>query len=323
MQNAMDQGTFPDFSRLPAELRDQIWGYALPEPRVYEVLDTPSQRHSRSEPTCHLMFADIRNEPPPPMARVCHDARQAVLRRYKPLVFSGTVKHIDLSRDIILLDSYLQVRRLLKVMRLLSQVDHVRRAMARLALGTSWGVHTGLHLRLFHRTVRTRRNMDKFLEHSSKFRNLKTIILVVYQQSAFSLGPLGSDHQLLPWQHYDIWQPYHSNYNVNFNSDNYWVRRPYQRALVKYIPDISNGDKCQATPRPARHCPQCEAQPHGHQVHRLKATFEGWIQTIQNDPDSQLGPLVETPRLETATLTWVYTDINSGCFYPRSEGHAL
>ncbi|KAL7629610.1 hypothetical protein AAE478_001132 [Parahypoxylon ruwenzoriense] len=313
--------SFPQFSRLPLELRDMIWGYALPEPRVFEVLDSPCSTQSQNTPSGRLMFADVRNEPPPSIARVCRDARQAALRRYKPIAFSGTVKHLDLCRDIILLDSYLQVKRLLKVIRLLSQIEPIRRSATRLALGTSWGLHTGLHLRLFHRSVQTKRNMAKFLEYVSKFRQLETIILVVYQRSAFNLRLRCPDHQHLPWRHYDLYEPYHFNFNVNFNLDNYWSRRPYQSKLVRYDPE-EDDDKTahrptsQSQSQSPRHSKQCihDPQPRGYQVHDLKGTFEGWLKKFADD-GLQGGPLFKVPSLETATLTWIYTGVRDGSFY--------
>ncbi|KAI1372681.1 hypothetical protein F4677DRAFT_245457 [Hypoxylon crocopeplum] len=307
--------SFPQFSKLPLELRDMIWGYALPEPRVFEVLDSPCSSPSQSTPSGRLMFADIRNEPPPSIARVCRDARQAVLRRYKPIAFSGTVKHLDLCRDIILLDSYLQVKRLLKVIRLLSQIEPIRRSATRLALGTSWGLHTGLHLRMFHRSVQTKRNMARFLEYVSKFRQLETIILVVYQRSAFNLRlRCCPEHQRLPWRHYDLYEPYHFHFNINFNFENYWLRRPYQSKLVRYDPvdDRTETEKAQTLPRHSKQCVH-DPQPRGYQVHDLKGTFESWLQKFAED--ETLGPSLKVPGLETATLTWIYTGVRNGSFY--------
>ncbi|KAI4867574.1 hypothetical protein F4820DRAFT_413497 [Hypoxylon rubiginosum] len=312
---ALQPHSFPQFSKLPLELRDLIWGYALPEPRVFEVLDSPSSTQSQNTPSGRLMFADVRNEPPPSIARVCHDARQAVLRRYKPVAFSGTVKHLDLQRDIILLDSYLQVKRLLKVIRLLSQIEPIRRSATRLALGTSWGLHTGLHLRMFHRTVQTKRNMARFLQYVSKFRQLETIILVVYQRSAFNIRLRCPEHQRLPWRHYDLYESYHFNFNVNFNFDNYWLRRPYQSKLVKFEPEDDRTDMEKMQSSLPRHSKQCvhDPQPRGYQVHDLKGTFEGWLQKFAED--ESLGPSLKVPGLETATLTWIYTGVRNGTFY--------
>ncbi|KAI0019548.1 hypothetical protein F4780DRAFT_780393 [Xylariomycetidae sp. FL0641] len=297
--------TFPQFSKLPLELRDLIWAYALPEPRVYEVLDSPCSSPLQASPACRLMFADVRNEPPPQMARVCQDARQAVLRRYKPLAFSGTVKHIDLTRDIILLDSYLQVRKLLKVLRMLSQIESIRRSASRIALGTSWGLHNGLHLRLFHKMVHTRKNMAKFLAYVLKFRQLRTIILVVYQRSAFHMRLRIPDHRTLPWQHYDLCEPYHFSFNINFNIDNYWLRRPYQTKLVRYDPATFKSEKTRLGLKDPKHSFH-DALPHTCQVLDLMETFKTWLKLTAGDMATSHS-ILSTPKLETATLTWIYT----------------
>ncbi|KAI0176519.1 hypothetical protein GGR52DRAFT_365346 [Hypoxylon sp. FL1284] len=319
---ALQPHTFPQFSRLPPELRDMIWGYALPEPRVFEVLDSPSSSQSQHTPSGRLMFADIRNEPLPSIARVCRDARNAVSRRYKPVALSGTVKHLDLQRDIILLDSYLQVKRLLKVLRLLSQIEPIRRSATRLALGTSWGLQTGLHLRMFHRTVQTKRNMARLLHYLSRFRRFESIILVVFQRSAFNIRLRCPEHQRLPWRHYDLYEPYHFNFNVNFNFDNYWLRRPYQSKLVEYEPedDRTEAEKAQSssssspttTPRHSKLCVH-DPQPRGYQVHDLKGTFEGWLRKFAEDESR--APSLKVPGLETATLTWIYTGVGNGTYY--------
>ena len=302
MMDVPTEQTFSQFSKLPFELRDLIWSYALPEPRVYEVLDSPSSAQARNTPSSRLMFADIRNEPPPTLGWVCQDARRAVSHRYKPLVFSGTVKHVDLSRDIILLDSYLQVKRLLKVMRLLSQIDTVRRHATKIALGTSWGLYTGLHLRLFHKSVRTHQNLARFLQHISKFWQMKDIVLVVYQRSAFNLKRRIPDRPRLPWQHYDLYESYHYNFNVNYNVDNYFARRPCHSRLVRYDPGFNKADRANF-PVPQHKQYSYGPLPLGHQVQELKTTFEQWMGKVVKD--GCIGN-AEPPRLETATLTWIY-----------------
>jgi hypothetical protein len=251
------------------------------------------------------MFADVRKEPPPALARVCRDSRQAVLRCYKPLAFSGVVKHIYLSRDILLLDSYLQVRRLLKVVRLLSQIDSVRRSASRIALGTSWGLHTGLHLRLFHKAVRTKQNMARLLEHLSKFHRLEAIILVVYQRSAFNLTFALPNRHTLPWDHHDLCEAYHFRFNVNFNLENYWLRRPYQTRLVRYDPEAQKAEKPSASSRLSKSCCR-DPQPRGHQVRDLKRIFEKSLRSVVEDGAFLPTGLYKPPKLETATLTWIY-----------------
>ncbi|KAI1132309.1 hypothetical protein F5Y10DRAFT_219063 [Nemania abortiva] len=315
MRMASLEDGFPQFSRLPPELRDQIWGYAFPEARIYEVLDSPCSSPSQAGPSAKLMFADVRNEPPPALARVCRDSRQAVLRHYKPLAFSGVVKHINLGRDILLLDSYLQVRRLLKVIRLLSQIESVRRSTSRIALGTSWGLHTGLHLRLFHKAVRTKQNMARLLAHLSKFHNLEAIILVVYQRSAFNLTFSQPNRTTVPWDHHDLWEAYHYRFNVNFNLENYWLRRPYQTKLVRYDPEVQKTEKPHVSTRISKSCCR-DPQPRGHQVRDLKRMFEKSIRSVAENSHFFPAGVYEPPKLETATLTWVYTGVGYGN-YPR------
>ncbi|KAI0538274.1 hypothetical protein GGR58DRAFT_468905 [Xylaria digitata] len=302
---------FPQFSKLPPELRDLIWGYAFPEARIYEVLDSPCSSPSQGGPSAKLMFADVRNEPPPALARVCRDSRQAVLRYYKPLAFSGIVKHINLSRDILLLDSYLQVRRLLKVTRLLSQIESVRRSASRIALGTSWGLHTGLHLRLFHKAVRTTQNMARLLEHLSKFTNLEAIILVVYQRSAFNLTFSQPNRTTVPWDHHDLWEAYHYRFNVNFNLENYWLRRPHQMKLVRYDPDVYKTEKPFVSTRISKSCCR-DPQPRGYQVRDLKRMFEKSLRSAAENGRFSPAGQYEPPKLETATLTWIYKGFGYG-----------
>ncbi|KAI0974602.1 hypothetical protein F4678DRAFT_382566 [Xylaria arbuscula] len=304
---------FPQFSKLPPELRDQIWAFAFPETRTYEVLDSPCSSPLQAGASAKLMFADVRNEPPPALARVCRDSRQAVLRYYKPLVFSGVVKHINLSRDIFLLDSYLQVRRLLKVIRLLSQVESVRRSVCRIALGTSWGLHTGLHLRLFHKTVRTKQNMARLLQHLSKFTNLEAIILVVYQRSSFNLLFSQTIRTTVAWDHHDLWEAYHYRFNVNFNLENYWLRRPYETKLVRYDPETNIVKKPVTFTRMSK-SPCRDPQPQGYQVRDLKRVFEKSLHSVVDNSLLSAGSY-ELPKLETATLTWIYTGLSYCDYY--------
>lgn len=253
------------------------------------------------------MFADVRNEPPPALARVCRDSRQAVLRHYKPLALSGVVKYIDLTRDILLLDSYLQVRRLLKVVRLLSQIETVKRSALRIALGTSWGVHTGLHLRLFHKAVRTKQNMARLLGHLSKFHKLEAIILVVYQSSVFNMTFSPANRTTLPWDHHDLCEAYYYRYHVNFNFENYWLRRPHQTELILYDPEAQKPEKS----LPNRISKPCcrDPQLRGHQVRDLKRMFEKSLRSVTDNGRFFPARMHEPPKIETATVTWVYTGV--------------
>ncbi|KAJ3527177.1 hypothetical protein NM208_g10829 [Fusarium decemcellulare] len=125
------------------ELRSMVWAYALPEPRVFEVLDTPHS-NLKTPASAGLTFANSTHEPPPVLAAVCRESRAFVLRQYRPLTLSGTTKYIDPIRDIVLLEPYLLIRRLLRALQFLAQVDFMRNNMRQVALGTSYGFATGI-----------------------------------------------------------------------------------------------------------------------------------------------------------------------------------
>jgi len=160
-----------------------IWDYALPEPRVFEVLDAPNAKQ-KTPPQTGLMFANIHHEPPPALAAVCQESRAFVLRHYKPLTLSSTTKYVDLSRDILLLEPYLLVKRLLRTLHFLSQIPLVRDNVVHLALGTSYGMHTGIcHPVLSWRVSKS--NMSKLLARLAKLPKLKKLLFVVHQEFQF------------------------------------------------------------------------------------------------------------------------------------------
>jgi hypothetical protein len=302
---------FPRFSKLPLELRDQIWEHAFPEPRVFEVLDSPYAPKSTRSASNRLMFADIRNEPPPAIARVCRDARQAVLRRYKPLVLCETVKHVHLARDIILLDSYLQVKRLLKVVRLLSQVEPIRKHATTLALGTSWGLHTGLHLRLFHRSIQTKQSLVKFLEYIAKFKQLRNLVLVVYQQSDLGFGFEPPDLHARSLTSPSMPIPYPPTMNARFALSNMILRRPSHSVLELRNHWIDDTDLDEAPLAPAKDAATREPEPRHQQIQDLKETFEWWLKKLTEE--GQLTDM-ELLNVKTAKLAWKYSR-------PSASGH--
>lgn len=160
-----------------------IWEYALPESRVFEILDAPNAKQ-KTPPQTGLMFANIHHEPPPALAAVCQESRAFVLRHYKPLTLSSTTKYVDLSRDILLLEPYLLVKRLLRTLHFLSQIPLVRDNIAHLALGTSYGMHTGIcHPVLSWRVSKS--NMSKLLARLAKLPKLKKLLFVVHQEFQF------------------------------------------------------------------------------------------------------------------------------------------
>jgi len=188
---------FP-FPKLPPEIRSMIWEYALPEGRVFEVLDSPN---AKQKTPAHegLMFANVHHEPPPALASVCRESRHFVLRRYKALKLSNTTKYVDLERDLLLLEPYLLVKRLLRTLHFLSQIPLVRDNVSRLALGTSYGMHAGICHPVLSWKV-SKNNMSKLLARLAKLPKLKTLLFVVHQEFQFEFDfryPYGSTSGLL------------------------------------------------------------------------------------------------------------------------------
>lgn len=175
--------TFTKFQKLPAEIRNMIWEYALPESRVYEVLDAPNA-NQKTPAQKGLMFANVHAEPPPALAAVCRESRYFVLHHYKPLTLGSTTKYVDLSRDILLLEPYLLVKRLHRTLHFMSQIPLLRDNINRLALGTSYGIYTGIcHPVLSWRV--SKGNMTKLLSSLAKFPKLKMLIFIVHQEFQF------------------------------------------------------------------------------------------------------------------------------------------
>ncbi|KAK3362264.1 hypothetical protein B0T25DRAFT_594696 [Lasiosphaeria hispida] len=174
---------FGHFQRLPAEIRNMIWEYSLPEARVYEVLDAPNAKQ-RTPAQKGLMFANVHPEPPPALAAVCRESRYFVMHQYKPLTLGTTTKFVDLSRDILLLEPYLLVKRLHRTLHFMSQIPLVRDNINRLALGTSYGVYTGICHPVLSWKV-SKNNMGKLLSSLAKFPKLKMLVFIVHQEFQF------------------------------------------------------------------------------------------------------------------------------------------
>ncbi|KAK4180788.1 hypothetical protein QBC36DRAFT_10934 [Triangularia setosa] len=174
---------FGNFQRLPAEIRNMIWEYSLPESRVYEVMDAPSSKQ-KTPAQKGLMFANVHPEPPPALAAVCRESRYFVLHHYKPLTLGPTTKYVDLSRDILLLEPYLLVKRLHRTLHFMSQIPLVRNNISRLALGTSYGIYPGIfHPVLSWKVSKT--NMHKLMTSLAKFPQLQMLVFVVHQEFQF------------------------------------------------------------------------------------------------------------------------------------------
>ncbi|KAH8891874.1 hypothetical protein GQ53DRAFT_686558 [Thozetella sp. PMI_491] len=192
-------GRFERFQRLPAEIRNMIWEYSLPDPRVYEVLDAPNAKQ-RTPAHQGLMFANVHPEPPPALSAVCRESRYFVLHTYKPLTLGTTTKYVDLSRDILLLEPYLLIKRLHRTLHFMSQIPLVRDNINRLALGTSYGVYTGICHPVLSWKV-SKNNMSKLLTQLAKFPRLKTLVFIVHQEFQFEFDfryPPTLNQQFLP-----------------------------------------------------------------------------------------------------------------------------
>ncbi|KAK3902345.1 major facilitator superfamily domain-containing protein [Staphylotrichum tortipilum] len=174
---------FPKFQRLPPEIRNMIWEFALPEARVYEVLDAPNAKQ-KTPAREGLMFANVHPEPPPALAAVCRESRSFVLHHYKPLTLGKTTKFVDMSRDILLLEPYLLVKRLHRTLHFMSQLPLVRDHATQLALGTSYGIYPGIFHPVLGRKV-SKNNMSKLLASLAKFPRLRTLVFVVHQEFQF------------------------------------------------------------------------------------------------------------------------------------------
>lgn len=151
--------------------------------------------------------------------------------------------------------------------------------------------------------------MTRLLVYLSKFINLDAIILVVFQRSAFNLTFGESDGMTIPWDHHDLHEVYNHQFNVNFNIENYWQRRPYQTKLVQYDPDVHQKIEKPSTSPPrglSSKSSHRNPQPQGYHVRDLKRSFEKALQI------AAAGSYYKTPKLETATLTWIYTGFSKG-----------
>lgn len=160
-----------------------VWEYSLPEGRVYEVLDAP---HAKAKTPAQegLMFANVHPEPPPALAAACRESRYIALHRYRPLTLGKTTKYVNLSRDMLLLEPYLLVKRLHRTLQFMSQIPFIRDNLSRLAMGTSYGVYTGICHPVLNWKV-SKSNMGKLVARLADFPSLKALVFVVHQEFQF------------------------------------------------------------------------------------------------------------------------------------------
>ncbi|KAF5582593.1 hypothetical protein FPCIR_9442 [Fusarium pseudocircinatum] len=171
---------FVAFNSLPTEIRSMVWAYALPDPRVYEILDTPYST-LRTPASTGLMFSSSSHDAPPVLAAVCRESRAFVLHRYRPLTLSDTIKYIDPSRDIILLQPYLLIKRLLRTLHSLAEVDFMKRDLSQVAFGTSYGFSTGIYHPILSGKV-SKNNMKTLVKKLARFSKLGKVLFVVHEE---------------------------------------------------------------------------------------------------------------------------------------------
>ncbi|KAL8366961.1 hypothetical protein RB595_009144 [Gaeumannomyces hyphopodioides] len=212
--------SFRSFQALPPEIRTMIWEYSLPDGRVYEVLDAPNAK-ARTPPQQGLMFANVHPEPPPGLAAVCRESRYFVLHHYRPLALGKTTKYVDLSRDILLLEPYLLVKRLHRTLHFMSQIPLVRDGVSRLAMGTSYGIYTGICHPVLSWKV-SKSNMGKLVSRLAEFPKLKTLVFVVHQEFQFE---------------FDFRHPEHPS--NNHHSHNYHLSQHHHHGLHQHQPPLA------------------------------------------------------------------------------------
>ena len=305
---------FRGFTKLPAEIRNMIWEYSLPEPRVYEVLDAPNAKQ-KTPAKKGLMFANIHPEPPPALASVCRESRFFVLHNYKPLTLGSTTKFVDLSRDILLLEPYLLVKRLHRALHFMSQIPLVRDNINRLALGTSYGMYTGICHPMLSWKV-SKNNMGKLLQRLADFPKLRTLIFVVHQEFQFEF-----DFRCLPSHAIAIPptaptlmprpQLVHQAYRFKFDIEaniNYRPRRPHVNELLYYPLDIDEDKDDWDRDNPDEDSEFYDPWPTNDDWRRFRRRFQRAIHTSLDMGLAEGGVKPDAvPALKGASLLWRYT----------------
>jgi hypothetical protein len=316
--------SFDKFPRLPAEIRSMIWEYALPDARVYEVLDAPNAKQATP---AHdgLMFANVHPEPPPALASVCRESRSFVLHSYRPLRLGKTTKYVDMSRDVLLLEPYLLVKRLHRTLHFMTQIPLIRENLSCLALGTSYGIVTGICHPVLSWKV-SKGNMGKMLASLAKLTRLRTIVFVVHQEfqfefdfrahkqlSSYGFLPPPSDPSRSASGTPDPYDPsprpqlVHQAYRFKFDIEtniNYTPRRPHTNEMLYYPLDVDE-DKDDWEGSDEAEC--CDPWPTNDDWRRFRKRFRGAIH--KSFELGLAGPFTPEsfPQLQGASLLWRYT----------------
>ncbi|KAK1690995.1 hypothetical protein BDP55DRAFT_315710 [Colletotrichum godetiae] len=296
--------------KLPVEIRLMIWEYALPEARVYEVMDSPNASQ-KTPAAAGLMFANVRDEPPPALGAVCHETRVYVLQRYRPLALSATTKYVDLSRDILLLEPYLLVKRLLRTLQFFSQIPLVRDNLSRLAFGTSYGLYTGICHPVLSWKV-SKSNMTTLLTRLAKFPRLRKLLFVVHQEFQFDFDirpPYATSHMNYP----DPQRPQlvHQGYRFKFDIEsqlNYTQpRHPHSNEFLYYPLDVDDDkEDCFDKDDLENEGDLFESWPTNDDWRRFRRRFQRSIHLVGKGSPGCQRPKV-MPKLEGASLLWKYS----------------
>ncbi|GKT48095.1 uncharacterized protein ColSpa_08276 [Colletotrichum spaethianum] len=296
--------------KLPVEIRLMIWEYALPDARVYEVMDSPNASQ-KTPAAAGLTFANVRDEPPPALGAVCHETRIFVLQRYRPLTLSVTTKYVDLSRDVLLLEPYLLVKRLLRTLQFFSQIPLVRDNLSRLALGTSYGLYTGICHPVLSWKV-SKSNMTTLLARLAKFPRLRKLLFVVHQEFQFDFD-VGAPYTTHHVSHPEALRPQlvHQGYRFKFDIESHLnytqPRHPHSNEFLYYPLDIDEDkDDCFDKDDLEGEGDLYESWPTNDDWRRFRRRFHRSIHLVGKGSPGSPQPKV-MPTLEGASLLWRYS----------------
>ncbi|TEA13065.1 hypothetical protein C8034_v005295 [Colletotrichum sidae] len=302
--------TFP-VMKLPVEIRLMIWEYALPGPRVYEVMDAPNASQ-KTPAAAGLMFANVRDEPPPALGAVSHETRVFVLQRYRPLTLSVTTKYVDLSRDVLLLEPYLLVKRLLRTLHFFSQIPLVRDSLTRLAFGTSYGLYTGISHPVLSWKV-SKSNMATLLARLAKFPKLRRLVFVIHQEFQFDFNvhlPYASTPQhaeMAALRPQLVHQGYRFKFDIESHLNYTQPRHPHCNEFLHY-PLAVDEDKDDCFDKDLEDEPELiESWPTNDDWRRFRRRFHRSLHlAVEKGPPGSARPAV-MPKLEGASLLWKYS----------------
>lgn len=251
------------------------------------------------------MFANRCHEPPPALIAVCRESRALVHCRYKRLKLHHTVKYIDLDHDVLLLESYLLVRRLLKTLRFLALIPLLRDRTRHLALGTSFGYHVGLCHPILSNKV-SKRNKTLFLERIARLPRLKKLLFFVHQEFQFH-DPWLSSHRPMLLHH--SWSPkLYTQFGISPSYPRYFHQNCFQYYPIR-VDDVvgdetsmMNWDAEEEEDEEEEEKWRC-CRPSNEDWRRFKRRFLKAMSVMLDKDSWSSHPAL---RIEGASLQWVY-----------------